>query len=303
MIDDMKGDMKKPLFTGSGTALITPFYDDMRINYDALGRLVDYQVDNGTAAIIACGTTSEASTMTEEEHLNVIDFIIKRVNGRIPVIAGTGSNDTKFCTELSLEAKRLGADGLLIVTPYYNKTSQKGLVAHFSYIADAVKLPIILYNVPSRTGMNILPQTYSTLADHPYIVAIKEANGDLSSVAETIALCGDRLAVYSGVDELTLPMMAMGGKGVISVFANALPKQMADLTKAVLDNDYSTARSLANMYYPLMKGFFMDVNPVPVKEAMNLMNFNCGPCRLPLTSMTERNRTAMKELLTGYRLI
>ncbi len=297
--------MKDVIFQGTGTALVTPFNADMSINYEKLSELVEHQIVNGVNAIIACGTTSEAAAMTGEEHLDVIRFIISCANKRIPVIAGTGSNDTKFCLELSLQAKELGADGLLIVTPYYNKTSQKGLVEHFSYIADNIKMPCILYNVPSRTALNILPETYAALADNEYIVAIKEANGNISALAKTMALCGDRLAVYSGEDEQVFPIMAMGGKGVISVFSNALPDAMSQITSLMLKGDYETARVLYLEFVQLMSkdGFFMDISPIPVKYAMNKMGMNVGSCRMPLTTMDAARERAMDAILERYNLI
>ena len=226
--------MKELLFTGAGTALVTPFDKSGNIAWDEIEKLVEYQIESGIDALIACGTTGEAATMTSEEHLKTIDFIIQKSKGRVPVIAGTGSNDTQFCVELSLQAKKLGADGLLLVTPYYNKTSQKGLVESFNYIADSVQMPCILYNVPGRTGCNILPETYYELSKNPYVVATKEANGDTVSVAKTAAMCGDELTIYSGEDNQTLPIMALGGKGVISVFSNALPGKMHELTATCL---------------------------------------------------------------------
>ncbi len=297
--------MKDVIFRGTGTALVTPFNADMSINFEKLSELVEHQIENGVNAIIACGTTSEAAAMTAEEHLDVIKFIINCTNKRIPVIAGTGSNDTKFCLELSLQAKELGADGLLLVTPYYNKTSQKGLIEHFSYIADNVQMPCILYNVPSRTALNILPETYAALADNEHIVAIKEANGNISALAKTMALCGDRLAVYSGEDEQVFPIMAMGGKGVISVFSNALPDTMSQITSYMLNGDTETAKQLYFEFVQLMgkDGFFMDVNPIPIKYAMNKMGMNVGPCRMPLTTMTSESESAMNAILESYNLI
>lgn len=296
--------MSESIFSGSGVALITPFDKCGEIAWDELEKLVEFQIENGTDAIIACGTTGEAATMTSEEHLKTIEFIIQKVNGRIPVIAGTGSNDTKFCVELSLEAKSLGADGLLLVTPYYNKTSQKGLIESFNYIADSVQMPCVLYNVPSRTGCNIQPSTYLALADNPYIVAIKEANGDTAAAAQTLALCGDKLDMYSGEDNQTLPIMALGGKGVISVFGNALPKQLHDLTSAMLKGNLDTARKLNCEYLDLMNGFFMDVNPIPVKEAMHQMGMiRTNKCRMPLTTMTEENREKLSAILKKHNLI
>lgn len=297
--------MKKDLiFTGAGTALVTPFTPAGEIAWEELEKLVDFQLEGGIDAIIACGTTGEAATMTAEEHLRVVDFIIKKVNGRVPVIAGTGSNDTAFCVELSQEAKQLGADGLLLVTPYYNKTSQKGLVESFDYIADTVKMPCILYNVPSRTGCNIQIETYCELAKNPYVVAVKEASGNAALAARIVAQCGDSLTVYSGEDNMTLSLMALGGKGVISVFSNALPRQMHDLAAAMLNGDLDTARALNNQYLDLMDGFFLDVNPIPIKEALYQMGLiGSNFCRLPLTTMTEAGAAKLTALLKKHQLV
>lgn len=295
--------MKKRIFTGSGVAIVTPMHADGSIDYEELGRIIEFQIENHTDAIITCGTTGEAATMTTEEHCEVIRYTMEKVAGRVPVIAGTGSNDTAFGIELSKEAEAMGVNGLLLVTPYYNKTSQKGLVEHFTAIANAVKIPCIVYNVPSRTGCNILPATYAKLAKVENIVAVKEANGNIVSVAQTIALCGEDLDIYSGEDSQTLPIMALGGIGVISVFANALPRQMHDLAAAMLDGDLATARKIQNEYIDLMEGFFMDVNPIPIKEAMNKLGFNCGRCRLPLTTMTDEADAALEALLRKHNLI
>ena len=297
----MKKDM---IFTGAGTALVTPFTPAGEIAWEELEKLVDFQLEGGIDAIIACGTTGEAATMTAEEHLKVVDFIIKKVNGRVPVIAGTGSNDTAFCVELSQEAKQLGADGLLLVTPYYNKTSQKGLVESFDYIADTVKMPCILYNVPSRTGCNIQIETYCQLAKNPYVVAVKEASGNAALAARIVAQCGDSLTVYSGEDNMTLSLMALGGKGVISVFSNALPRQMHDLAAAMLNGDLDTARALNNQYLDLMDWFFLDVNPIPIKEALYQMGLiGSNFCRLPLTTMTEAGAAKLTALLKKHQLV
>lgn len=297
--------MKKDLiFTGAGTALVTPFTPAGEIAWEELEKLVEFQLEGGIDAIIACGTTGEAATMTAEEHLRVVDFIIKKVNGRVPVIAGTGSNDTAFCVELSQEAKKLGADGLLLVTPYYNKTSQKGLVESFDYIADTVKMPCILYNVPSRTGCNIQIETYCELAKNPYVVAVKEASGNAALAARIVAQCGDSLTVYSGEDNMTLSLMALGGTGVISVFSNALPRQMHDLAAAMLKGDLDTARALNNQYLDLMDGFFLDVNPIPIKEALYQMGLiGSNFCRLPLTTMTEAGAAKLTALLKKHQLV
>lgn len=296
--------MKQVLFTGAATALVTPFDQNGAIAWEELERLVELQIAGGIDAIVACGTTGEAATMTTEEHTQVIRFIIEKVKGRVPVIAGTGSNDTQFCVELSLEAKELGADGLLLVTPYYNKTSQKGLIESFNYVADSVKMPCILYNVPSRTGCNIQPATYQELSKNPYIVAVKEANGDISATARTAALCGDELTIYSGEDNQTLPIMALGGKGVISVFSNALPGKMHELAAAMLRGDLETARKLDLEYLDLMDGFFMDVNPIPIKEALYQMGvLQTNYCRMPLTTMTEEGAAKLNALLKKHGLV
>ena len=296
--------MKQTIFTGAATALVTPFDGQGNISWDELERLVEFQIQGGIDAIVACGTTGEAATMTTEEHTQVIQFIIEKAKGRVPVIAGTGSNDTAFCVELSLEAKALGADGLLLVTPYYNKTSQKGLIESFNYVADSVKMPCILYNVPSRTGCNIQPATYKELSKNPYIVAVKEANGDISATARTAALCGENLTIYSGEDNQTLPIMALGGKGVISVFSNALPGTMHQLAAAMLKGDLETARKLDLEYLDLMDGFFLDVNPIPIKEAMYQMGLiQSNYCRMPLTTMTEEGKAKLTGLLQKHNLV
>ena len=296
--------MKQVIFTGAATALVTPFDAQGNISWDELEKLVEFQIEKGIDAIVACGTTGEAATMTTEDHIKTIQFILEKVKGRVPVIAGTGSNDTAFCVELSLEAKQLGAAGLLLVTPYYNKTSQKGMIESFNYIADHVKMPCILYNVPSRTGCNIQPATYKELSKNPYIVAVKEANGDIASAARTMALCGDDLTIYSGEDNQTLPMMALGGKGVISVFSNALPDVMHQLTSAMLQKDLDTARKLNIEYLDLMDGFFFDVNPIPIKEALFQMGLiHSNFCRMPLTTMTEEGKAKLTALLKHHGLV
>lgn len=296
--------MKQVIFTGAATALVTPFDAQGNISWDELEKLVEFQIEKGIDAIVACGTTGEAATMTTEDHIKTIQFILEKVKGRVPVIAGTGSNDTAFCVELSLEAKQLGAEGLLLVTPYYNKTSQKGMIESFNYIADHVKMPCILYNVPSRTGCNIQPATYKELSKNPYIVAVKEANGDIAAAARTMALCGDDLTMYSGEDNQTLPMMALGGKGVISVFSNALPDVMHQLTSAMLQKDLDTARKLNMEYLDLMDGFFFDVNPIPIKEALFQMGLiHSNFCRMPLTTMTEEGKAKLTALLKHHGLV
>lgn len=279
--------MKNTVFTGAGVAIVTPMNSDGSINWDEFGRIIDFQIENSTDAIIVCGTTGESATMTDDEHVECIRYCVKRVNKRVPVIAGTGSNDTKYAVALSKHAEELGADALLVVTPYYNKTSQRGLVAHFTAIADSVNIPIILYNVPSRTGTNIALDTYVTLSKHKNIVATKEASGNLSTIAQIIDACGDSLDVYSGNDDQIVPIMALGGKGVISVLSNVLPKETHEMTQLCLDNNVLDAAKMQIKYLDLANNLFIDVNPIPVKEAMNLMGFNAGECRLPLLKMEQ----------------
>ena len=293
---------KELLFIGAGVALVTPFDKSGNIAWDEIEKLVEFQIENGTDAIIACGTTGEAATMTTEDHIKTIDFIIQKVNGRIPVIAGTGSNDTHFCVELSLEAKKCGADGLLLVTPYYNKTSQKGLIESFRFIADSVRMPCVLYNVPSRTGCNIQPDTYCELAKNPYVVAVKEANGDTVSVARTIALCGEDLAVYSGEDNQTLPIMALGGKGVISVLANIMPRQTHDMCRLFLDGKIKESRKMQLKLLDIMDALFWDVNPIPVKAALSIMGVCTDSCRLPLTPMGREQKKRLAAVMQRYGL-
>ena len=295
--------MKKLVYTGSGVALVTPMHKDGSINYEKFGELIEFQISHGTDAIIACATTGESPVLNHEEHCKALEYVIQKVNKRVPVIASTGSNDTAYAVQLSQEAERMGADALLSVTPYYNKTSQAGLVRHYTYIADRVNLPIIVYNVPSRTGCNIKPETYLELSKHPNLNAVKEANWDISSVAKTIALCGDDFYVYSGNDDQTLPMLALGGKGVISVFANVLPQEMHDLCASFLSGDAAKSRELTLKYVELMNALFMDVNPIPVKAAMNEMGFDVGDCRLPLTTMSEAALNQLREVLKKYQLI
>lgn len=295
--------MKNTIFTGAGVAIVTPMNADGSVNYDCLGELIEEQIANGTDAVIICGTTGESATLTDEEHRNVISYCIKKVARRIPVIAGTGSNDTAYAIELSKEAEKEGADALLLVTPYYNKTSQRGLVAHFTAVADAVNIPIILYNVPSRTGVNISLDTYKTLSKHKNIAAVKEASGNISMIAKLIAECGDDIDVYSGNDDEIVPIMALGGKGVISVLSNVIPRETHMIAKYCLDNDIENAAKLQLKYLGLANALFMDVNPIPVKEAMNLMGKNVGECRLPLVRMEQEKIDRLKAVLTGLGLL
>lgn len=295
--------MKPVLFTGAGVAIITPFNEDQSVNYDRFAQLVEDQVKNGTDAIVVCGTTGEAKTLSTEEHINVIKLCVEVANHRVPVIAGAGSNDTHYAVKLSNEAEKCGVDALLSVTPYYNKTSQRGLIAHYNYIADRVSAPIILYNVPSRTGVNIKPETYAELAKHPRIIATKEANGNISEIAQTAALCGDELTIYSGNDDQATAIMSLGGKGVISVLSNVVPGVAHDIVQKYLDGDYIGSRELQLKYLDLCNALFMDVNPIPVKEAMNLMGMDVGECRLPLVGLTDEAREKLKATLKKHSLV
>ena len=295
--------MADHIFTGSGVALITPISSDGTVNYKVLEELLEFHIANGTDAIIACGTTGEAATLTEKEHCDVLAFVAEKVNGRIPVIAGTGSNDTKTAVMLSKAAQRSGADALLTVTPYYNKTSQAGLIKHFNVIADSVDLPVILYNVPSRTGCNIKPKTYAELCKHPNIRAAKEASGDISQVALIRSLCGDKLDIYSGNDDQTVPFMSLGALGVISVFANICPKEMHEICQLCLDNNFAEAQKLHFHYLELMNIMFSDVNPIPIKTAMNLYGFDAGECKLPLVPMSVAGYHDLKDCLAKYDLL
>ncbi|MBQ6553343.1 MAG: 4-hydroxy-tetrahydrodipicolinate synthase [Clostridia bacterium] len=281
--------MKKTVFKGSGVAIITPFIDGGAIDYPALERILNYQVENGTDAVIICGTTGEPSTLTDAEHRNAISFAVKTVAGRIPVIAGTGSNDTAYFLELSQYAAEAGADALLAVTPYYNKCSQAGLVKHFECVADRVDIPMILYNVPSRTGVNILPETCAELAKHPNIVAIKEASGNISQIMRTAYLCGDDLQIYSGNDDQIVPILSLGGIGVISVLANCLPRETHDICQYWFNGKLKESLALQMKFHPLIEALFCDVNPIPVKEAMKLLGWCDGSLRMPLTKISGKN--------------
>lgn len=286
--------MKKRIFTGVGTALVTPMNGDGSVNFTRLGSLVEEQIKGGVDALVICGTTGEKSTLKYDEHLQVIEVAAKAAGGRVPIVAGTGSNDTVYSVELCNDAESVGADAFLMVTPYYNKTSQAGLIAHYNYIADRVNKPIILYNVPSRTGVAIKPETYKELSKHQNIVAVKEANGDLSSVATTKYLCGDNLDIYSGNDDQTVPILSLGGIGVISVLSNIAPGVMHNMCFDYLNGSTKKAASDQIKYTGLMNALFGDVNPIPVKEAMNLLGLDVGPCRLPLYKM---NDVAKKTLI------
>lgn len=295
--------MKKTIFTGSGVAIVTPMNQDGTVNYEKIKEIIDFQIENGTDAIVTCGTTGESATMSHKEHEEVMKFMIDYVNKRVPVIAGTGSNETYFAAELSQYAEKCGADALLLVTPYYNKTSQEGLIAHFNYIADRVNIPIILYNVPSRTGLNIQPATYKELCKHPNIVAAKEASGDISQVAKIAQLCGDELDIYSGNDDQIVPILSLGGKGVISVLANVCPKETHQICEEFFNGNIKKACDLQLEYLELINNLFCEVNPTPVKEAMNMMGMEVGDCRLPLVRPTDANQKKIFDSLKKHGLI
>ena len=295
--------MKNTIFTGAGVAIITPMNSDESINFEKLGQLIDFQIDNGTDAVVICGTTGESAAMTDQEHVDSIAYAVEHVAGRVPVIAGAGSNHTSYAVWMSKEAKRVGADALLHVTPYYNKTSQLGLIRHFNAVADATDLPIILYNVPSRTGVNITPATYRELAKHPNIVAAKEASGNISQIAQIAQLCGDDLDLYSGNDDQIVPLLSLGAKGVISVLSNIMPRQTHDICRLFFEGKIAESRALQLKLLPLINALFSDVNPIPVKEAMNLMGWECGECRLPLVSMQPQAKEHLRALMQEQGLI
>ena len=294
---------KNRIFTGAGVAIVTPMNADGSVNYEAMGQLIEQQVAGGTDAIIVCGTTGESSTLTDEEHRRVIQFTVAQVNHRIPVVAGTGSNDTAYCLELSQEAEKMGVDGLLLVTPYYNKCSQKGLIRHYLTVADAVDLPMILYSVASRTGVNILPETLKELSKHPNIVAVKEASGSISQVAKIRHLCGDDLDVYSGNDDQIVPLLSLGGIGVISVLSNLMPKETHDICQLYFDGKVQESAALQLKLLDLINNLFADVNPIPVKEALNMMGFPAGPCRMPLCEMDDGPREKLRASMAAVGLL
>ncbi len=289
------------LFTGSGVALITPFNEKNEINFEKLRELLEFHVANKTDALIVTGTTGESSTMSDEEKLAVIKFSVDVVNGRIPVIAGTGSNDTKHAVELSIEAEKLGADGLLVVTPYYNKGNESGIYAHYKAIADSVKIPVILYNVPSRTGVNLSVKLLKKLAEIENITALKEASGNISYAAQ-VAREVPNLDLYSGNDDMVVPLLSLGAKGVISVSANIIPEITHNMVQAFLDKDTDTARELQLKYNDLVDALFIEVNPVPIKEAMNFLEYNVGGCRLPLGEMTEDNKKTLCQIIENHEV-
>ena len=293
--------MTKPIFEGAATALITPMNEN-GVDYPALKKLIDWQIEEGIDALVICGTTGEGSTLTDEEHREVLRFSMEVAAGRVPMIAGTGSNDTAYAIDLTKFACDLGYDGMLVSTPYYNKTTQKGLIAMFTAIADASTKPLILYNVPSRTGISIAPATYAALADHPMISAIKEANGDISAIVETVALVGDKLDLYSGNDDQIVPVMACGGKGVISVLSNVMPKETSAMCRMAKEGDMAGAMELQKKLLPLTKALFCEVNPIPVKAAMAAMGFCENLLRLPLVPMEKDHEEMLLNCMRDLEL-
>ena len=293
--------MKKPVFTGAAVAIITPMHADGTVNFEELGRIIDDQIAHGTDAIVICGTTGESAALSHEEHVECIRFAVKHTAKRVPVIAGTGSNDTAFAIEISKEAEEAGADALLLVTPYYNKTSQAGLIAHYTAIANAVTLPCIIYNVPSRTGVNLQPATLAELAKLPNVNAVKEASGNISQVADVAALCGEELNIYSGNDDQIVPILSLGGKGVISVLSNVAPQQAHDICAAWFSGN--TAKSLELQLKALPHALFADVNPIPVKWAMNRLGWNAGPLRLPLVEPSAAVQQSLENEMKAYGVL
>ena len=292
------------LFEGAGVALVTPFKENGEVNYEKLEEIVEEQIAGGTDAIIACGTTGEASTMTHEEHLDVIEYICRVTKKRIPVVAGTGSTCTETAVYLSAEAEKRGADGLLLVSPYYNKATQKGLMAHFTAVADAVKIPVILYNIPGRTGVTIKPETIAALCrDVDNIVGVKEASGNFSAIATLMSLSDGKVDLYSGNDDQIVPLLSLGGKGVISVLSNVAPRQTHDICASYFAGDVKTSAGLQLKAIPLITELFSEVNPIPVKAAMNMMGKGVGPLRMPLTEMEPQNQEKLKKAMTAYGIL
>ena len=291
------------IFTGAGVAIVTPMKENGDVNFEKLGEILEEQIQDGTDSIVICGTTGESSTLTHEEHLETIKYTIDKVNKRIPVIAGTGSNCTETAIYLSTEAEKYGADGVLLVTPYYNKATQKGLIEHYTKIANSIKIPVILYNVPSRTGINIQPKTVAYLVEHvENIVGIKEASGDIAQVAEMAALTRGKLDIYSGNDNQIVPLLSLGGKGVISVLSNVAPRFTHDMVAKYLNGDIKESCDMQLDAMPLINALFSEVNPIPVKAAMNLMGMEVGPLRSPLTEMEEANKEKLKEEMVKFGL-
>ena len=294
--------MKNTIFEGAGTAIITPL-NEKGVDFESFGRLIDWQIEEGIDAIVVAGTTGEGSTLTDEEHKAVISYCVDRVANRVPVIAGTGSNDTAYAISLTQYACDAGADGMLLVTPYYNKATQKGMIANFTAVADASTKPCILYNIPGRTGCGLLPATIAALAEHRNIVGLKEASGNISHVAEVAALCGDKLDIYSGNDDQIIPLMSLGGKGVISVLSNIMPKETSLMCKKFFDGDIAGARKMQLDYLPLINALFSEVNPIPVKAACAAMGFGEDYLRLPLTPMEDDHKAVLLGLMRQRGLI
>ncbi len=292
------------IFKGAGVAIVTPMKADGAVDFEQFGKLIDFQIENGTDAIIVCGTTGEASTLTHEEHLDTIKYCVEKVAGRVPVVAGTGSNCTETAIYLSTEAEKYGVDGLLLVSPYYNKATQNGLYAHFKAVADAVKVPIILYNVPSRTGCNILPETIVRLCrDVENIVAVKEASGNISQIAHLAAIAAGCVDIYSGNDDQIVPIMSLGGIGVISVLSNVAPRQTHEICQKYLDGDVEGSRRMQLEALDLCNSLFCEVNPIPVKKALNLMGMNVGHLRMPLSEMEEANAQRLEKSMKAYGIL
>lgn len=294
--------MKKPIFTGAGVAIITPFTED-GVNFDVLGEIIEDQIKGGTDAIVITGTTGESATMSDEEHRAAIEYTVKKVAGRIPVIAGTGSNETSYAIELSKHAAEVGADGLLLVSPYYNKATQKGLIAHFTAIADAAEIPCLIYNIPSRTGINVEPETMAELSKHPYIYGVKEASGNLSAIAKIRYLADADFAIYSGNDDQIMPILSIGGQGVISVLSNVEPKATHDICQLYFDGKAKEAGEMQIAYLDLINALFVEVNPIPVKAAMQLMGYNVGSLRLPLTPIEPAHLEVLKAAMKKHGII
>ncbi|MBR3761815.1 MAG: 4-hydroxy-tetrahydrodipicolinate synthase [Lachnospiraceae bacterium] len=292
------------IFTGAGVAIVTPFHEDGSVNYEKFAELIEFQIANGTDAIIVCGTTGEASTLSHEEHLDVVGFCIKQVAGRIPVVAGTGSNCTETAIYLSTEAEKLGADGLLLVSPYYNKATQKGLYTHFKAIADSVKIPVILYNIQGRTGVNIAPETIVKLCKEvDNIVGVKEASGNISQIAKIMSLANGEIDLYSGNDDQIVPILSLGGKGVISVLSNVAPKETHDMCQLYFDGKVQESAKEQLRAIPLCDALFCEVNPIPVKAGLNMMGMGAGPLRLPLTEMEDAHKEVLRQAMTAYGIL
>lgn len=295
--------MRTPVFTGNCPALVTPFNNDGSINYDAFGKLIDDQISAGVDAVCVCGTTGESATMSIREHIAAVEYCVKRVDHRVKVIAGTGSNDTSAAVYLTQHAQESGADAALLVTPYYNKASQTGLIKHYEYIADRTDLPMILYNVPGRTGVSFTAETYKTLSQHPRINGVKEASGNFSLLAHTRCLCPEDFYIWSGNDDQVVPMMALGAKGVISVASNIIPEVMIRMSHLCLENDFEAASKLQIQYMDLIDALFIEVNPIPIKAAMNLLGMQAGPLRLPLCDMGEKNLETLRQSMQRMNLL